>query len=150
MPINRTTAKAITVTAPRPRPLPDATATATPVVTPAATPVATPAPCPTTFTAGKLVATAPCFQVTGGRHRSSLPVVINGIVLTPNLGTTIELETTRTGTVVRAANARVTINQLVASTGKLDWSLVGDQLAGFKTATGAHLGGIEARPACRS
>ena len=113
------------------------------MITPAATPVATPAPCPTTFTAGKLVATAPCFQVTGGRHRSSLPVVINGIVLTPNLGTTIELETARTGTFVRAANARVTINQLVASTGKLEWRLVGDQLTGFKTATGAHLGGMK-------
>ena len=142
VPINRTATRPITVqgaTAPTPTP----TATATPVITPAATPVATPAPCPTTFTAGKLVATAPCFQVTGGRHRSSLPVVINGIVLTPNLGTTIELETTRTGTFVRAANARVTINQLVASTGKLEWSLVGDKLTGFKTATGAHLGGMK-------
>jgi len=144
VPLERTATKTIIVqgTA-QATPTPTPTSTPAPVVTPAATPVATPAPCPTTFTAGKLVATAPCFQVTSGRHASPLPVNVNGVTVTPLLGTKVELETTRTGTVVRAANARVTLNGLQAFTGKLEWKLVGDQLTGFKATPGAHLGGMK-------
>lgn len=138
VPIERTTTKTIIVQSTA-QATPTPTPTATPVITPAATPIATPAPCPTTFTAGKLIATAACF-VNGS---AASAVNINGVVLTPYTGTKIELETTRTGTFVRAANARVTINQLLAYTGKLEWKLVGDQLTGFKTATGAHLGGMK-------
>lgn len=148
VPITRTATKTIIVQATgQATPTPTATATPTetpaPVITPAATPVATPVPCPTTFTAAKLVATAPCFTVTNGRHTSSLPVNVNGVLVTPALGTKVELETTRTGTFVRAANAKVTLGQLTASTGKVEWKLVGDQLTGFKAAPGAHLGGMK-------
>lgn len=149
VPIERTAAKTIIVQASgQATPTPTATPTETPapVVTPAATPVATPNPCPTTFTAGKLVATAPCFTVAGGRHVTTLPVNVNGLMVTPFVGTKVELETTRTGTFVRAANAKVTLpthgGVLLTSTGKVEWKLVGDRLTGF-TAASAQLGGMK-------
>lgn len=153
VPIERTATKTIIVQAtgaqtPTPTPTATPVETPAPVITPAATPVATPTPnpCPTTFTAGKLVASAPCFTVVNGRHTSTLPVNVNGLMVTPFAGTKIELETTRSGTFVRAANAKVTLpthgGVLLTSTGKVEWKLVGDRLTGF-TATGAQLGGMK-------
>lgn len=151
VPLTRKTTKSIIVQATAqgtPTPTPTATpiATVAPVITPAATPVVTPDPCPKTFTAGKLFATAPCFEVVGGRYRSALPVALNGMILTPLAGQRIELETTRTATTVRSDNARVTFpvkgSMVNAFTGKLDWKLVGDKLNGFKV-SGASLGGMK-------
>jgi hypothetical protein len=117
------------------------TPTPTPTLAPPPPPAPTPAPCQTVITAGKLKATAMCFNAAGS---SFGPVNINGMTVTPLDGKSVTVRTGR-GVTITSDKARVTITVKGAPatlfTGKLDWKLVNDQLEGF-TFTPSTLGGM--------